>query len=365
MKYRYHLLKYAGIRTRLTCPSCGRKHCFAPYVDEENRPADPEKYGRCDHESSCGYCLYPPSEPDWKEPRKFVRHNSTPRRTRTTITPKQDALPICTIPMTLVRRTVRLRPQSDFITFLLTLFDIETVRQLVDEYYIGVTRSADTIFYQIDSKGQCRTGKVMKYDPATGHRIKDPEAKTPITWIHSILKQQNLLPKEWELTQCLFGEHLLNKYPDKPVALVEAEKTAIICSALMPQCVWVAVGGKTQLGDKVEILQGRTVIAFPDTDGYEKWVQKCAERPHLNIQVSDYLQRTATEQDKAMGADIADILIRWKQNNAPNSKASDPEPPLLKELRKYISPEYLDNVMGLVEDLELHLTGILKMPDDT
>ena len=155
---------------------------------------------------------------------------------------------------------------------------------------------------------------------------------------------------------------LLSKYPDKPVALVEAEKTAIICSALMPQCVWVAVGGKTQLGDKVEILRGRTVIAFPDTDGYDKWAQKCAERPHLNIQVSDYLQRTATEQDKAMGADIADILIRWKQNNG--SKTSYPELPLLKELRKYISPEYLDNVMGLIEDLDLHLSGIYKLSDD-
>lgn len=362
MKYRYHLLKYAGIRTRLTCPSCGRKHCFAPYVDEENHPADPEKYGRCDHESSCGYCLYPPSEPDWKESQKYDMHNPKPQRIRTSITPKQDARPICTIPMTLVRKTVRLCPQSDFITFLLTLFDAETVRHLADEYYIGVTRSSDTIFYQIDLKGQCRTGKVMKYDPSTGHRIKDLEAKVPITWIHSILKQQNLLPKEWDLTQCLFGEHLLSKYPDKPVALVEAEKTAIICSALMPQCVWVAVGGKTQLGDKVEILRGRTVIAFPDTDGYDKWAQKCAERPHLNIQVSDYLQRTATEQDKAMGADIADILIRWKQNNG--SKTSYPEPPLLKELRKYISPEYLDNVMGLIEDLDLHLSGIYKLSDD-
>ncbi|MDO4827725.1 MAG: hypothetical protein Q4B16_09325 [Bacteroidia bacterium] len=38
MNYRYHLLKYAGIRTRYTCPSCGRKHCFAPYVDADDRP---------------------------------------------------------------------------------------------------------------------------------------------------------------------------------------------------------------------------------------------------------------------------------------------------------------------------------------
>ena len=37
-----------------------------------------------------------------------------------------------------------------------------------------------------------------------------------------------VLPQEWELTQCLFGEHLLKKYPDKDIWLVEAKKTAII-----------------------------------------------------------------------------------------------------------------------------------------
>lgn len=31
-----------------------------------------------------------------------------------------------------------------------------------------------------------------------------------------------------ELTQCLFGELLLKKYPDRQVILVEAEKTAVI-----------------------------------------------------------------------------------------------------------------------------------------
>lgn len=79
-----------------------------------------------------------------------------------------------------------------------------------------------------------------------------------------------MLPREWELSQCLFGEHLLKKYPDKPVGMVEAEKTALICSALMPQLVWVAVGGKGQLGDKVEVLYGRTIVAFPDSDAHDK-----------------------------------------------------------------------------------------------
>ncbi len=364
-RYRYHLLKYAGIRTRFTCPSCGRKHCFAPYVDDADQPADIEKYGRCDHESSCGYCLYPPSEPQWA-PRYDYPRSRTPERPKSAriFNPRPVEVPeqICTIPEDIVSKSVRTHPRSHLVTFLLTLFDEPTVDALIAEYRIGVTKALDTVFYQIDTQGRCRTGKVMKYNPSTGHRIKDPDAPTPITWVHSLLKQQGRLPSDWTLTQCLFGEHLLPRYPDKPVALVEAEKTAVISAALMPQCIWVAVGGKTQLGDKVEVLRGRTIIAFPDIDGYDKWKEKAAERPHLNIQVSDYLLHHATEEDKAMGADIADILIRWKRQAAANATTTSasvtPEPPLLRELRKYISPEYLHEVMALAEDLDLQLVGV-------
>ena len=61
MNYKYHLLKYSGKASRLTCPSCGRKHCFVPYVDNQNNIVG-EEYGRCNHESSCGYFKYPPSD---------------------------------------------------------------------------------------------------------------------------------------------------------------------------------------------------------------------------------------------------------------------------------------------------------------
>ena len=37
MKYKYHLLKYAGPASRLTCPNCGKPHCFAPYVDDNDQ----------------------------------------------------------------------------------------------------------------------------------------------------------------------------------------------------------------------------------------------------------------------------------------------------------------------------------------
>ena len=345
MNYKYHLLKYAGKTSRLTCPSCGRHHCFVPYVDDQNNIIS-EEYGRCNHESSCGYFQYPPSQPDWRDyPPRYYRPQ-----------PKPKSRVFSTIPMDLVRKTIRTNPPSDFLTFLRTLFDEDTINRLVQEYNIGVAKSGDAVFYQIDSQGRCRTGKVMKYDPITGHRIKDTSIQTPITWVHSLLKQQGMLPQEWELTQCLFGEHLLKKYPDKDVCLVEAEKTAIICSGFMPQCIWVAVGGKTQLGDKVEVLAGRHVTAFPDIDGYDKWKEKIHERPYLNIQVSDYLQENATEEDRRAGIDIADILIRWYSTPG-NADHPECENPIAKEILRCFSPQYYDEVMALVEDLGLEIVG--------
>lgn len=62
----------------------------------------------------------------------------------------------------------------------------------------------------------------MKYDPETGHRIKDENTKGRITWVHSLMKYAGQLPQEWTLIQCLFGEHLLPLFPEKPVALVES-----------------------------------------------------------------------------------------------------------------------------------------------
>ena len=59
-------------------------------------------------------------------------------------------------------------------------------------------------------------------------------------WVHTNLKAAYLLQPEWRLTQCLFGEHLLND-KDKvnaTVALVESEKTAVICSLLLPEYIW-------------------------------------------------------------------------------------------------------------------------------
>ena len=356
--YRYHLRKYHGRGSKLSCPHCGGKNCFVPSVDDDDNIIGPE-YGRCDHESSCGYIKYPPSQDEsWREAPEWLNKRQKEQKPMHKPTPQAEGI-ISTIPFETVRKTVRTNPLSAFLRFLTKLFDTDTILRLIGEYLIGVTRSGDAIFWQFDIKGRCRTGKVMKYNPEDGHRIKDEKVPGKITWAHTLLKDQ--LPENWTLSQCLFGEHLLAKYPTKPVFLVEAEKTAIIGAAMMPEAVWISVGGKAQINDRLNVLEGRKVIAFPDADGYDTWKEKLADYPWLSIEVSDFVLRKASPELLAKGADVADILIEWKLGRLQTPPTAPAVNPLLEEIRKYISPENVDNVMALIDELGLEIISVERI----
>jgi hypothetical protein len=177
---------------------------------------------------------------------------------------------------------------------------------MVSRYFIATSKhwNGATVFWQIDTQGKIRTGKIMLYSTTTGKRVKEPF--NHIYWVHKALKKS-----EFKLRQCLFGEHLLID-KTKPVAIVESEKTAVIGSIYLPQFIWVAVGSLTNLNaEKCSILKGRTVILFPDLNGFEKWSSKAKELSHLAaFTVSDLLERKATEAEREQGLDLADYLIK-------------------------------------------------------
>lgn len=352
----YSLEKYAGKRSRHTCPACGGRACFTRYVDENGEYLG-EEVGRCDHESSCGYHYkpkdwfrnHPDNRNDWRE--------LTPEQKKRLLPKQENKKIIHTIPIEFVTRSVKADKDSHLIEYLRRILDPLVLEGLVFEYCIGVTKAKEAIFFQIDKEGRCRTGKVMKYNPKTGRRIKDEQTPFKVTWVHSLLKQQGLLEKDWELTQCLYGEHLLAKYEDATVALVESEKTAIICAGLMPRFIWLATGGKTQLGEKLNVLQGRNVIAFPDIDAHDLWTEKLTGLSHLRIKVSDYLIKNATAQDIANHVDIADLLLRKSTEAKQNSK----DFPILQ----YFSEEFHEEVSELIRDLDLIAVSVSKIEQNT
>ena len=86
-----------------------------------------------------------------------------------------------------------------------------------------------------------------------------------------------------------------------------------------------------------------------------------AERPWLAIHVSDYILRKATPEQQAAGADVADILIAWKLGRLTTPPAVPETNPILEEIRRYISPEYLENVMALIEEFDLEIVSVERI----
>lgn len=61
-------------------------------------------------------------------------------------------------------------------------------------------------------------------------------------------------------------------------------KTAIICSGVMPEYVWLATGGKQNFkAEKCECLKGRKVILYPDLGAFEDWKTRGNNRPECRI----------------------------------------------------------------------------------
>ncbi|MCH4147100.1 MAG: DUF6371 domain-containing protein [Prevotella sp.] len=195
--------------------------------------------------------------------------------------------------------------QNNLIYYLCGYFTTEELEKACALYYMGSTRNGSTIYWQIDEALKVRSGKVIAYDGDTGHRIKE----SGVNWAHSIMRLQG-----FNLVQCLYGQHLLKAYPDKPVRLVEGEKTAFICSMVYPKFNWLSCGGFDYFKpDMLQALEGRDVEVYPDTDTtgetFTTWKAKSEEMTFAKFMVSDFCERYATQQQKKKKFDIADLLL--------------------------------------------------------
>lgn len=213
-----------------------------------------------------------------------------------------------------------LKMASDFVRFLQTLVDnVDSVVNATKLYYLGINHDGHVIYWYVDKDNLIRYGKVMAYG-ADGHRNR---AFHPLS-IPKELSHKGLLPAEYTIKQTLFGEHLLrySQNADKTIGVVESEKTAVICSMFLPSLLWMATGSicNVQTG-RMEAVKNRHVILYPDTDpeslAFRKWKERAAELNSLgwNIQVSDYLEKMATSEQRIKKIDIADLLIENLQNH--------------------------------------------------
>lgn len=302
MEYKYRLEKYNGRQSRFICPRCKDKEkTFTKYINTHTNQYISDEVGKCSREIKCGYHCSPSqyfsqsglasvgydSRKPWKRESK-VRHSS-----------------FSVISSKVFTDSLVKGKANYFLDFLIERFGEENVNQAIDKYHIGTSKKwqGATVFWQVDFEGKVRTGKIMLYDVNTGKRVKNNGAK--VSWVHSELGL-----KDFELRQCFFGEHLLTD-EKKVVAIVEAEKTAVVGSLFWSQFIWIATGGIQNFKlENCKHLSGRDVIVFPDLGGYEKWSQKMNSFSTIaNFKISDFLEKHATIAEKEKGLDLADYLL--------------------------------------------------------
>ena len=195
-------------------------------------------------------------------------------------------------------------------------------REEMDEaarlYRLEATAEGAIVFGQRDRQGRLREAHVMHY-LQDGHRDHN-RPPCPLSWLMKNRWRdrdgQPLLPSGLRSNACLFGLHLTGEHPEAPVAIVESEKTAIICSQWLKAegFLWLATGGSSGLSvERLRPLQGRRIILFPDTDpkgdAFRRWRSvaiEAWERLRLSVGISDVLERMASTEEKERKIDIGD-----------------------------------------------------------
>lgn len=280
IKYKWQLRK--GGR-KMVCPSCGQRR-FVPYVAAADgcTLAEDERgqhvYGRCDREDNCGYHRYP---------------NGVSDEGITPVERKSEQ------PLRFYPSAVSANVFTNLFEYAVDLIGIIRALTVWREYKIGKDGKR-TVFWQIAKDGEVRAGKSIPYG-TDGHRIKTD--RMPASWLHK--------SKDWdgthegtELHQCYFGEHLLTKYPDARVLIVESEKTAALMSGVSgDKVVWLASGGSQGIKneEKNKALEGRDVWLVPDNGQYWNW-REVADAHGWHV--VDYIEKYPTFE----GCDILDLF---------------------------------------------------------
>ena len=355
LTFRYYLDKSSK---KHICPICDKK-TFVRYVDNATGNFLKGNYGRCDRESKCNYhnapatgnkCylinflsiksisekaykatdnnghinLIPKSQilerngnsswiPEW-----FLKKNSiaylgneskyftTDEKIVNTVTTVKDEPEKPSYHnLELLDGMYNEHPIRDNLKiYLKSIFTDAQVDTAMESYLLTGTNhywKNSTVFWQIDNNEKIHAGKIMLYNPSTGKRIKEPY--NHISWIHKALNEQ-----DFKLNQCFFGLHRINEDYNKPIAIVESEKTAIIMSIIIPNVVWLATGSKQNLkAELVGPLIGRKIILYPDKGEYSEWKRKgiLLEGSGFKIEASDFLENTTIKE----GSDLADYYL--------------------------------------------------------
>lgn len=146
---------------------------------------------------------------------------------------------------------------------------LSAIDDLIIRFYLGaviklVNGHHGTVLPRISRNNKVVGGSVLYFDTGSG----------------AVLRREALVEHlySWYCfdyytdDEVFFGEHLLS---NKPVAIVQEEKTALLGTLAEPSIDWLAVGEGCNLTDGMMTrLEGRRVVLFPDDMNYDYWMEK-------------------------------------------------------------------------------------------
>lgn len=293
---------------KFQCPQCNKK-TLVKFKDDAGEYLS-DHSGRCDRENNCGYFL----GPNGSDNRNLDTSMAKPI--------KVDAF----VPDDILADLLNGYNENDFLNNLLKAgYPKENINQLISDYYLGTITTGKY-------KGSICFPFISDIGLVTAVQIKKFKNFKTIaqSWIHSILNFEHRETKkqlpEWlqkynendKYVRSLFGAHLLKRYPEKHIIIVESPKNALIGALNQPKFLWLSTFNFSMIKNQnvFKCLQGRTATLLPDNsqndEAFFEWERQAFRfRRDLSLQIdcSDFLLDKCSDEDKKKGFDIADYYL--------------------------------------------------------
>lgn len=325
--YRYKLA--SNKVKKLDCPYCRAKKHWQRYIDFQRGEIMPPEFGRCDNAVKCGQHIKP----------NFNIQNLTAFNSIERINIAQN-IEEAYIPHRVLKATIRNYKCNPFYSYLSRFNTDAKLVNTLKLYLIGTLNDLGVLngvtFPFINSQGQITAIQVKSFN-SYNHTLNTGFLHSKLkyyydqnkidypTWLAKYLKHASAN----RVINALFGEHLLAKFPNHPIGVVEAPKTAIYATLFFgtptespKNLVWVSVYNINGINERLcKPLKGRDVIFFPDLSENNKarilWEHKAKvlnDKIGLkSYQVSKFLEEYADNNSQKEGLDLADFIDReWK-----------------------------------------------------
>lgn len=296
--YRFEFAKRKHGKYKVTCPQCKKRGKFNLYYDNLKQELCSEEYGKCDRIDSCGYI----NRPDFDDDEVVFSPKPIKPIQPTSFLSKEDLQPY-----------IQEKYKDPLSIWLIDTFG-DVARKVLYDYavfsvYVDSWKEYAPLFLIVDDKNRVRSGKLMRYEMVQGvpKRTKYEDYRDNVRWLHSYLPSYNY-------QQIAYGSHLVSKYPNKEIKIVESEKTVLMMSCLRAQYNWLAVMSYTGLQKEyLPNLKDRDVEVIPDKGQktFDYWKEKMLEFSQENLFKSGKVS-TFVENNTALknGDDIGDYIIQ-------------------------------------------------------